>query len=104
MLAEKVPITVLVNQIRNRVISKDQILNDMRTKAQDNDFEVGPTSIGLKDSASQMRIEVPARGTSCTHHMCFDAATYLQMQEQAPLWQCPICDKPTSLANIAIDQ
>src|ERR1700709_123895 len=98
MLAEKVPLDALVNQIRHRVISIDTVLNEMKTKAKDADFEVGPTTISLKDSASQMRIETPARGISCTHHMFFDAATYLQMQEQAPLWACPICDKAVPLS------
>jgi len=39
---------------------------------------------------------------------CFDALSYLQLVEglpyQSPLWQCPICNKPAALANLAVDE
>jgi E3 SUMO-protein ligase PIAS1 len=60
--------------------------------------------MSLKDPVSQMRIKVPCRGFNCAHMQCFDSETYLQMQEQAPLWTCPICNKSTAFENVAIDQ
>jgi hypothetical protein len=60
--------------------------------------------MSLKDPVSQMRIKIPCRGYNCTHMQAFDAETYLQMQEQAPLWACPICNKPTPFEDVAVDQ
>jgi E3 SUMO-protein ligase PIAS1 len=60
--------------------------------------------MSLKDAASQVRIQLPCRGMNCTHFKCFDATTYLQMQEQAPLWTCPICDKPAPFGSLAVDE
>lgn len=35
---------------------------------------------------------------------CFDAAYYLQLQEQAPTWTCPICNKAVPWEQLALDQ
>lgn len=60
--------------------------------------------MSLKDPVSYTRIQTPCRGTTCHHVRCFDLETYLQMQEQAPIWECPICNKPASLDNLAVDE
>ena len=35
---------------------------------------------------------------------CFDAGYYLQLQEQAPTWTCPICNKAAPWEQLALDQ
>jgi E3 SUMO-protein ligase PIAS1 len=50
-----------------------------------------------------MRIDVPCRSTACSHNQCFDAASYLQLQEQAPTWTCPICNKPAPYGSLQVD-
>lgn len=60
--------------------------------------------MGLKDPVSMMRINIPCRSIVCTHIQCFDAEGFLQLQEQAPTWQCPICHKSVSYESLAVDQ
>jgi E3 SUMO-protein ligase PIAS1 len=60
--------------------------------------------MSLKDPISTLRIVTPCRSTICTHYQCFDADSFLQLQEQAPTWTCPICSKTISYEGLAVDQ
>lgn len=40
------------------------------------------------------RIVTPIRSRSCNHLQCFDAFTFLTMNEQTPTWSCPVCYRP----------
>jgi E3 SUMO-protein ligase PIAS1 len=73
-------------------------------KANDPDIEVGSSVMSLKDPISTLRITVPIRSTVCTHNQCFDAESFLQLQEQAPTWTCPICNKALTYEALAVDQ
>ena len=73
-------------------------------KANDSDIEVGSSVMSLKDPISTLRIKTPCRSTVCTHNQCFDAESFLQLQEQAPTWTCPICNKTISYEGLAVDQ
>ena len=59
--------------------------------------------LSLKCPLSYMRLEVPCRSVRCTHLQCFDATSYLQLQEQGPQWLCPICNKPAPFEQLAVD-
>lgn len=77
----------------------------MRTKAEDPDEIVATSSVlSLKDPVAYTRITTPCRSIGCNHNQCFDAAAYLQLQEQAPTWTCPICNKSAPWENLALDQ
>lgn len=60
--------------------------------------------MSLKDPISTLRINIPCRSTVCTHNQCFDAESFLQLQEQAPTWICPICNKTVHFNGLAVDQ
>lgn len=60
--------------------------------------------LSLKCPLSYMRLDVPIRGMSCAHIQCFDATSYLQLQEQGPQWLCPICNKPAPYEQLAVDE
>jgi len=60
--------------------------------------------MSLKCPLSTMRMHLPCRSTVCNHNQCFDASSFLQVQEQAPQWSCPICTKTFTFENLAIDQ
>lgn len=60
--------------------------------------------MSLKDPISTMRMNLPCRSTLCTHNQCFDASYFLQLQEQAPTWICPVCNKTLTYEVLAIDQ
>jgi len=48
-------------------------------------------------------MSVPCRSSTCHHLQCFDAATYLQMNEKKSTWLCPVCDKPAEYDSLIID-
>lgn len=104
-LVKKDSVDDLANRIRQRnVITTQTVINEMRKKADDPDIEVGSVNLSLKDPISTLRISMPIRSTLCSHNACFDAASFLQLQEQAPTWQCPICNKTVSYEALAVDQ
>ena len=43
------------------------------------------------------------RSEFCKHNQCFDATSYLQMQEQAPTWTCPICNRQAPYERLQVD-
>lgn len=95
----------LTRQIAGKqVITKQSVLNEMKAKAADPDIEVGSSVMSLKDPISTLRISIPCRSTICTHNQCFDAESFLQLQEQAPTWICPICSKTVHFNGLAVDQ
>ncbi|EXJ62743.1 hypothetical protein A1O7_03181 [Cladophialophora yegresii CBS 114405] len=105
-LVSKKSIDALVGQIRlGRMISKEQVIREMRRKAEDPDEIVATSTVlSLKDPVGYTRITTPCRGIGCSHVQCFDAAYYLQLQEQAPTWMCPICSKAAPWESLALDQ
>ncbi|CAF3435789.1 unnamed protein product [Fusarium graminearum] len=84
-----------VKQERERAI--------VNAKAQDPDVVATSQVLSLKCPLSYMRLALPCRGLSCTHLQCFDATSYLQLQEQGPQWQCPICYKSATFDQLAVD-
>ena len=59
--------------------------------------------ISLMCPLSKMKMKVPIRSKSCNHLQCFDASTFLQMNEKKPTWVCPICDKTTQFESLIVD-
>jgi E3 SUMO-protein ligase PIAS1 len=73
-------------------------------KAQDADLVTTSTVMSLKCPLSTLRMELPCRSTVCPHIQCFDATSFLQLQEQAPTWTCPICNKLINFEALVVDQ
>ncbi|BFZ01890.1 hypothetical protein BsWGS_04929 [Bradybaena similaris] len=73
--------------------------------AQDPDCEIATTSVrvSLMCPLGKMRIQMPCRASTCTHLQCFDASTFLQMNERKPTWMCPVCDRPCPYDKLIID-
>ena len=74
------------------------------SKAHDSEIEATSSIMSLKCPLSTLRIDVPCRSTVCTHNQCFDATSFLQLQEQAPTWSCPICNKNVAFDALEVDQ
>lgn len=72
--------------------------------ADDSDIVATSSILSLKCPLSTLRIDVPCRSTICSHNQCFDAKSFLQLQEQAPTWICPICSKIVTFENLQVDQ
>jgi E3 SUMO-protein ligase PIAS1 len=65
----------------------------VKAAAQDADIVPGAETLTLKDPISMTRIELPCKSRYCLHTACFDAATFLTLNEQTPTWTCPICNR-----------
>ncbi|XP_052793896.1 E3 SUMO-protein ligase PIAS2-like isoform X2 [Mya arenaria] len=72
----------------------------------DADSEIATTSlrVSLVCPLGKMRMQLPCRAESCKHLQCFDATTYLMMNEKKPTWLCPVCDKQTPFNKLNIDR
>ena len=82
-------------------LGADQPVNK---KNSDPDIEATSSVLDLRCPLSYMRLDVPVRGTKCTHLQCFDITSYLQLQEQGPQWSCPVCSKSTPFEQLAVDE
>ncbi|CEJ87676.1 hypothetical protein VHEMI04478 [[Torrubiella] hemipterigena] len=87
-----------------RRIPKESVIAELNKKAQDPDVVATAQVLSLKCPLSYMRLDVPCRGMGCTHIQCFDATSYLQLQEQGPQWLCPICSKSAPFEQLAVDE
>ncbi|KAK5015802.1 E3 SUMO-protein ligase pli1 [Cryomyces antarcticus] len=72
---------------RGHVISKQKVIQEMVSKANDPDIVATSTVMSLKDPLSMLRLDLPCRST-----------------EQAPTWTCPICNKIVSFDALCIDE
>lgn len=80
------------------------IVHPVLNKARDPDIVTTASVLSLKCPLSTLRIDLPCRSISCRHNQCFDATSYLQLQEQGPTWLCPICNNPAPFENLAVDE
>ena len=78
--------------------------NIVAHQAQDPDIVATSLVLSLKCPLTYMRLALPVRATACKHIQCFDATSYLQLQEQGPQWLCPICSKPAPFDALAVDE
>lgn len=76
----------------------------VKNRAEDPDIVATSSVLSLKCPLSFTRLATPCRGIACTHNQCFDAASYLELQQQAPTWTCPICNRPLVWDNLVLDQ
>ena len=47
---------------------------------------------------------LPSRGHECKHLQCFDLESYLKANGEGGFWKCPVCNKPSLLEGLEIDQ
>nr|CAD7260344.1 unnamed protein product [Timema shepardi] len=73
--------------------------------SEDADSEIATTSlrVSLVCPLGKMRMVTPCRASTCYHLQCFDANTFLMMNERKPTWVCPVCDKPAPFDSLMID-
>ncbi len=76
----------------------------MISRSEDTDLVATSSIMSLKCPLSTLRIDIPCRSSICTHNQCFDANSFLQLQEQAPTWTCPVCNKAVLFDHLQVDQ
>lgn len=106
-LVERLDSNVLLTRLRRFGLSKpEQTKQLIREKLSlDHDSEIATTSlrVSLLCPLGKMRISIPCRANTCNHLQCFDALTFLLMNEKKPSWMCPVCDRPAEYNRLIID-
>ncbi|KAI9000291.1 hypothetical protein BC832DRAFT_594141 [Gaertneriomyces semiglobifer] len=97
----------VVARIRTeRMLTKDQVLEQRRQQAMEDSDDVIATSdtpVPLRDPTSFLRMKLPSRHTSCTHIQCFDLETFLILNDTVPTWSCPICSRMITWEGLIVD-
>ncbi|ODQ54451.1 hypothetical protein SAICODRAFT_210539 [Saitoella complicata NRRL Y-17804] len=104
-LVKKHTVKELVDKIRQgKVLTREYVVHKIKKDAEDADIVTTSAALSLKDPLGFCRINLPCRGLACEHLQCFDGEIFLQLNEQTPTWQCPICERPIqSIEDIAVD-
>ncbi|EJT81729.1 MIZ zinc finger protein [Gaeumannomyces tritici R3-111a-1] len=94
----------LVGRLRTgKKISRQSVVNEITRKARDTEIVTTSQVMSMKCPLSCMRLQLPVRSEACKHIQCFDATSYLQLQEQGPQWLCPICNQSAPFERLAVD-
>ncbi|KAI4597057.1 SUMO ligase siz1 [Pestalotiopsis sp. 9143b] len=103
-LCKLAPVEDLAAKIKLKRIAKATVLKERAKAANDPDVVATSEVLSLKCPLTYGRLKDPCRSTTCSHIQCFDVTSYLYLQEQGPQWLCPICNKPATFENLAIDE
>lgn len=84
--------------------SSEDTKNDIIKKLTDVDPDFATTSysFSLICPLGKIKMKVPAKSIKCNHLQCFDAFTFILMNEKNSTWMCPTCDKPCLYDDIQI--
>ena len=96
----------LLDRLRKKGTREPQYTRSLIIDKLNNDDEdVATTSLKVSVTCplGKMRMRVPCRPVTCNHLQCFDASTFLQMNERKPTWSCPVCDKKALYDDLLID-
>jgi len=103
-LVRRKPLADIVARIKEtRSLTREQVLLDKRAHQFDDDVAVDAEVVSLKDPVSKLRIQTPARASTCHHTQCFDLLTFFQLTEAAPNFTCPVCNRPFEASNLIVD-
>ena len=83
----------LLNQLREKGVRNPVYTKTLiKEKLNDQDSEIATTSckVSLACPLGKNRMRIPTRASTCDHLQCFDAQTYLMMNEKKPKWNCPV--------------
>ncbi|CAG0899751.1 unnamed protein product [Cyprideis torosa] len=106
-LVKKLTAEDLIKKIKERGEEPaENVRKFVRSKLDDSDPDV-LVAESLRASVlcrvSKRRMTLPIRAfPTCDHIQCFDAETYINMNEKRPKWKCPVCDKETPFDQIRI--
>ncbi|KAF5536825.1 e3 SUMO ligase pli1 [Fusarium phyllophilum] len=104
LLCKKRSIEEVVDDITKlEKIPTTSLYPEIRCIAQDPSIVATSQVLTLRCPLSQKRLEFPCRGLDCKHWQCFDGTTYIQLQEQSPQWECPICYAYVPFDALAVD-
>ncbi|KAM7532630.1 hypothetical protein Aperf_G00000130786 [Anoplocephala perfoliata] len=98
------PGTVVRKQIMEKLASSGISFNEDGQDEEDDDIQIQNTlPVQLLCPLSKCRINLPVRGQKCQHIQCYDADTYLIINERKPAWKCPVCDLLAPFDELFVD-
>ncbi|CAO3611857.1 unnamed protein product [Cunninghamella echinulata] len=105
-LVKRHPVSEIVDTLKSsKVLSKEETLQRLKERYNDSDIVLEAETVSVKCPLGFTRIQTPARFKSCQHLQCFDATTFLLMNEQTPTWACPVCNRQMeSWEGLCIDE
>lgn len=69
----------------------------------DPDLTTTSYRVSLLCPLGKTRMKMPAKSISCKHLQCFDAGTFILMNEKKSTWSCPTCNQPCLYDDIQIE-
>lgn len=91
-IVERTPVQSLIDIMKKtRVLSKEDVLLKIQQTQEEDDIIMESETLSTKCPLAFTRIITPIRSKNCNHLQCFDATTFLTMNEQTPTWSCPVC-------------
>ncbi|ORZ19869.1 PINIT domain-domain-containing protein [Absidia repens] len=105
-LVKRFPVPEIVKKLKaTSIISKQETLQRLQQREADSDIVLESETISTKCPLGFTRIKTPSRSRNCQHLQCFDATTFLLMNQQTPTWSCPICNrKMESWEEVGVDE
>ncbi|KAI8140353.1 PINIT domain-containing protein [Fennellomyces sp. T-0311] len=91
--------SLVKNLVDSKFVSKDVVLEKFVKEQQEADVMIEFQTVSMKCPLAFTRIQIPCRASACTHAQCFDAYTFLKMNEQTPTWSCPACSRSIGSYN-----
>ncbi|XP_024084952.1 E3 SUMO-protein ligase PIAS2-like isoform X2 [Cimex lectularius] len=92
---------LIVTRTRSKDYTKQKIIKMLENE--NNDVTFMSSELSLICPLSQTVMEFPCQGISCSHLKCFDAFTYLSLNDFSGKWICPLCKKTTLPSSLVID-
>ncbi|CAI6356695.1 unnamed protein product [Macrosiphum euphorbiae] len=104
-LVKRVTPETLIQRLQDKEgRSSEDTKNYIIKKSADVDTDLSTTSyqFSLVCPLGKIRMKIPAKSIHCDHLHCFDASTFILMNEKKPTWKCPICYKPCLYDDLQI--
>ena len=105
-MVQKLTSDQLMTRLKDKGTRNKEFTQEMiRKKLVDDGDDIATTDIkvSLACPLGKMRMQIPARASTCDHLQCFDAQLYLMMNEKKPKWDCPVCQKQAEPQKLQID-
>jgi len=105
-IVKKLTADTLIKKLQDKgARSSEETKNYIIKKLADVDPDLATTSyrFSLVCPLGKMRMKIPAKSIHCDHLQCFDASTFILMNEKKPTWMCPTCNKPCLYDDIQIE-
>ncbi|XP_025207295.1 E3 SUMO-protein ligase PIAS1-like [Melanaphis sacchari] len=105
-IVKKISADILIKNLQDKEAKSSQdTKNEIVDKLinSDPDFSITSNHFSLLCPMSRTRMKIPAKSINCDHIKCFDADTFIRMNEKKSTWLCPICNASCSYNEIKIE-